>query len=457
MFKEVIMKTPIFTDIFRSSVTQGGFDQFYDDDSLFMSMVVLLAPRDKNFKIESSISRCANDVSFKDYEWDKNTNEHIYRIKWFETPLNNVNELKNVKALTSVEEFVTHETGCTVKVRISEEHNTVCIFMEKLTSEVYHFMISFMSLYFKIFKEKPLTKAETDFMRTLSLKNALNFRRQFDSIIKSSEFTRILLKNQLSGLGEKLYKIKITAAEKKVKESENALEAIMSRYKELFEIYQEAKYRCEGIKAVAGEANDTAELEEYLVNNKNLINIAVNGNTLSFIVKTYLFPYLTDDWKNIDRRGSYYIDNGSMTGQEIKLLLNSILSENHTLKLKMCARFDLDYFGADAHSKQYFNYVVANSELVDYLPNTHLNNFDCFGTNLDDVLESLKTGDVISAVECCINITKRININERQTFSSFITKLTSFTGRCIETEDGISMTPKEAVEYLKEHKNGKEN
>ena len=458
MFKDSIPKPTIFTSNFRTSVTDGYFEQYASDDSLFMVCVALLYNRVKDFKVNSRFFICPSQASFNDAPWalfNDNKNKNIYSFNWIEGPLDTVDDvMSDGTSLPAVEKFVLAETKRNVKVRVYSEYNTVNICMEKIDTSLYHFMISFLSLYFPIFKEKPLTKQETDLMRTLSLKTSTNFRNQYNEMVKSSDFARFILKIQLTGFEKKIYKVRVTAAENEVNDKFRTTECLLRDYKKEYEKYQEALIRYEGIKSLMNSVEEKTELEEYLLNNKNLVNISVNDSKISFIVKTYLFPYLASYWKTMDRAGAIYTNLDWITKEEMRLLLTAIFSEKPTLKLKMCAYFELDYFGSEVTSKRGFNFVEANKELKDYLPNTHLNKHNCFGQNRVDVLQQLQNGDVIGAIECCINVAQRININESYTFQPMIDSLIRFEDKCLETKDGISMTPKEAVEYLKGLQNG---
>ena len=68
---------------------------------------------------------------------------------------------------------------------------------------------------------------------------------------------------------------------------------------------------------------------------------------------------------------------------------------------------------------------------------------------MSDILQQLESGDMIGAVECCINCAKRINVDEGASFKPFIRSLKSCKGKCIVTNDGRELTPVEAVAYLK--------
>ena len=290
-------------------------------------------------------------------------------------------------------------------------------------------------------------------MRSLTLKQPGNYNKILSEIVSSEDFVRYMLKYSLSGLTNQIYEKKINSARTAVTDLQNELERILLSYQSCYERFEEASYRLAGIEATCSNEDTGTELEDYLASNKNLLNITVRNGHLTFIVKTMLIPYLTDTWREIDIRGAYYKDYANMDRNELRLLLNAIFSENRCLKLKMCAYFDMNYSGSSVSSVRGYDYIKANKQLVDYIPNTHLNRFNCFGQNAPDILKELKNGDIISAIECCINCAKHININEGMTFRPFVDSIVTCKGKCLVTDDGTEMTPLEAVRYLK----GKQN
>lgn len=457
MFKESITLTLPFSEEIKRRTTLSFQEINNYDNTLYMSAIILFYSRVKDIKLSSRIYACPGIRALADAPWTLAGNKNEYCFNWFPTTRETLEKVDDYfsdgQALKQIEDFVLKTLKQNVKIRTYPENNTVCIITEKLSVELYHYLISFMSLYFPIFKENPLNDKEISFMRTLTLKSTGNFLNMLNEMANEKSFREFIMKVQLENIEKKFYEVKIRNAKRRVEDYNSEAENYLRRYKEIIPKLEEAKYLLCGIESAAAEAGERKELEEYLINNKSLINISVNGNYIDFIVKTYLVPYLTETWKNIDRRGAIYQDYNNYSKRDVKLLLNAIFSEDHCLKLRMCAYFHMNYFGGECNSQQHYDYVKANSELKDYIPNEHFNKYNCFGQNESDILEHLRLGDVVSAIECCISAAKKINIDESMTFSPFVVHLFESTGKCLVTEDGAEMTVKEAIEYLKEQKN----
>ena len=201
-------------------------------------------------------------------------------------------------------------------------------------------------------------------------------------------------------------------------------------------------------------ANNTAEhteLQDYLMNNPSVGYVSLNDSKISFIVKTFLAPHHIEEWDVMSKNNRMFdkYATGLFRASEIKLLLDAIFSEDRCLKLRMCAYFCMDYFGSAVGSQSRYNYVATDKALADFIPNPHLHHHNCFGQNKEAILEQLKNGDAIGAIECSIACAQRINIHEGMNFRPFVRELLNAEGKCIVTEDGTEMTPKEAVAYLR--------
>ena len=458
MFKCDIPLNTHFPENVIKNVTSGELQQINRDKTLVMTMITLLHSRVQNIKIKSKIFRMSRNT----IEADSNPN--VFSFYWFESSENPddlfgmmTNSFQEIKTLTNIESFVTKVTGRKASIRVMPNENTVCIFVDQLTNDVWHLLISFIPKYFPVLKEIPLTEKEVEFLRSLTIKVPANYNRCLTELTETESFRKYLLAQQLVGFEKKIYQRRLDSAKTDLKSIESQMESIMRQYRELCEKRTDAMFRVDGIASLSEGIEERTDLQDYLVENKSLSNININNSVINFIVKGYLTPYHFDDWDNYQHRGRifegwhvYEFDDP----ENVKLLLNAIFSENHTLNLKICGYISMDYNGGFVTSQRNYDYVGTNPLLKNYIPNPHLNRHNCLGQNTTDVLELLKAGDVIGAIECCVSFVKRININEVDaTFRPFINELLSSAAKCIVTPDGQEMTPCEALHYLKGLKN----
>jgi len=448
-------------DPFTSSLINKVFEArplYAIDDTIKMTSIVLLYKRVENLKVSS---QRLNPVLFPAEGIELSTDPNTYSLYWFEkqdpTTILKPFEKKfqKIESLPPQEKYYTKTFDQQIYFRVMPEENTVCIFAEEITTQLWHAVQFLFPKFFKVFKEKPLSKEETDFLLTLTQKRPDDYLQKIRELVNTEEFQSYALKDQLFALERKLFDRKVSAAKDRLNQLEQAMEQAMQQYRNACSQRFEAVALVSGLEAMRNQKEEKTELQEYLTNNKRISHIIIDGNDISFIAKTELVPYLTDDWEIISKSENYFYkfeEESSLPLEDVKLLLNAIFSEDAMLKLKMCAYFQMDYFGSGVRTASHYDFAGIDKTLQDYIPNPHLNLHNCFGQNATAILDQLKCGDVIGAIECCIACAQRVNIHEGISFNPFVHDLLNSKGKCL-VADGRDMTIEEAINYLKEKNN----
>ena len=426
------------------------------DDTLIMTATVLLSPRVEKLKIKSEWNREHDTITI-------DNDPNVYSFYWLESK--NINpekilepikgDFKEIKKLPTHENFLSEKLSQKIFLRIMPNENTVCIFTDTITSPLWHACQFLIPKYFNIFKEKPLSKNEISFLETLTQKTRTNYISKVKELLNSKEFRSCTLKMQLNSFEKKLYEKKVEAAQTELNTIEQTMRDAMEEYRKACDKRMNAIATLNGMRSMAEEIEERTELQNYLLNNNRLSCVQLDGSTISFIVKTYLAPHHIEEWETMSRSNRMFdglVIGSSITADEVKMLLDAILSEDRCLKMKMCAYFSMDYFGNSVTSRVNFGYASMDDELKDYIPNPHLHIHNCFGQNKLAILDQLISGDAIGAIECAIACAQRVNILESMTFHPFVRRLLESDAKCLVTEDGKALTPKEAIEYLKWNK-----
>ena len=439
-------------DAFRSLMTKTCVNANGMDDSLFMTAFILLYNRVNNFKVTYTM--------FDNKEVDSiSLNPEVYSFHWFRNITANPDEIlkpvknnfKSIEKLPTHEKFLSEKLKMPIWIRLMPSENTVCIFSETCSFQAWHGVQSFMPKFFNIFKEKPLTKEEISFLETLTFKTSLNYNQRLTELVNSSSFRSYMLKDQLEAFEKKLFEKKVSTAKENLSRIERAMEQAMENYRKACNERLEAMALVTGLKTMADQVDEHTELQDYLINNPRICNVALNDSRISFIAKTFLAPHHIEEYETISRKEEAFLQytrTGFEDPKDIKLLMDAIFSSKRCLKLRLCAYFEMDYFGSQVNSISNYSYVSRDPELANYIPNPHLQHHNCFGQNKTAIVEQLKDGDAIGAIECAIACAQRIYIHDIS-YREFIQDLLRTTGKCLIAEDGTEMTPKEAVEYLK--------
>ena len=426
------------------------------DDTLAITATLLLYQRVDNLKLSYTLNNSFDGDILS-------LNPEVFSFHWFENVGTNPDELlkscksnfKTIEKLPTHEKFLSDQLKQPVFIRLMPTENTVCIFAEKITFPVWHCIQFFIPKFFRIFKEKPLTKEEIAFLETLTHKVSSNYITKATELANEDSFRSFVIKDQLEAFEKKLFEQKVHAAERNLQSLENEMQRAMEEYRKACEKRVEAIALVSGLKTMADQTDEHTDLQDYLLNNPRICCVSLSDSIISFIVKTYLAPHHIEEWEVMSKGNKIfgqYVQYGSKVfnnAENIKLLLDAILSENRCLKLRMCAYFEMDYFGSTVTSRSRYAYASKNKSLKDYIPNPHLYFHNCFGQNKLAIVEQLVSGDAIGAIECAIACTQRVNIAEGMSFKPFVEYLLSCKEKCLVTEDGKEMSPEEAVEYLK--------
>lgn len=451
MFTNIISRPERFPESLAESVCieNDGLD-----DSLLMTMTVLLYNRVEKLKI------AYRTYGKRETEYSFNTDPDVYAIYWIETNnpeeiiRNNKNSFTKIEKLPVHEKFFSEQLKQKVTIRYMPNENTACVFLDTLTLSAWHAIPFILSKMFPVFKEKPLTKDEKSFLETLSYKTPKTYIEKLAEILNTQEFKNYILGEQIVAFEKSLFKRKVEAAKESLTTLEYEMQAALEKYRAACTKHINAMALVNGLVSMEDQIDEHTELQNYLVSNKRICNVILNGSYISFIVKTFLAPHHIEEWETMSQRGSmfnkYQLAHGTFADpKNIKTLLDGILSEDRCLKLKMCAYFKMDYFGSSVESARRYNFVGEDKELKEYIPNPHLDMHNCFGQNKLVILEQLRTGDAIGAIECAIACTQRVNIHEYMSFDPFVSNILQCTEKCLVADDGTELTPEEAVEYLK--------
>lgn len=419
------------------------------DSSLYITMFCLLYKRAKGFKVSCFIGG-PETLQLLD---DDPANYKICFVKTDQDP----ETFCSGKALTLQENFLSEKLKKKISLRALPEKNAGIVFLRDHfrwpDTVTWHAVQFILPKFFKVFDEQPLTKDETSFLLTLTQIKDTFYNEAAKKIVESQNFKDFVTKFVLSEFERKMYTRKVKAAEDALTSIEKEMQEALEKYRIACERRLNTSALLLGLKEMERNQETNTETQTYLENNPHVSNVTVADTHIRFIAKTELVPYFCEEWETLTQRGYLSRFTGSYSKEDVSLLLNAIFSENRSLKLRMCAYFDMDYFGSSVKSCVRYDYLGTDNKLKDYVPNPHLNMHNCMGQNAEAILEQLKAGDMIGAIECAIACAQRVNIHESFTFEPFIRGVLSNKNKIITTLDGTELTVDEAIEYLKGNQN----
>ena len=453
MFRDSVELAPFCSAELAKSLYD---DTFSKSDSVYtLTAITLLYRRFRNFKLSYGDNPEIINTDPKTFSLYFLTKFSVdERDKYFE----NHGLTDKIKALDRHSQFLSNTMHSTVKIYTIPDTNTVLVYRSGgLTTPYRRLVISLIhSMFESIAKAEPLSQDEIEFMRTLTVNDKSAFIERMTRIANRPDFKDFKLRFTLAGFERKIYEKKIKAAEAAIKNAKIKMDEALEEYRRMNNERMDAMLTLAGLQERHDSIQEVTEVQQYIASNKLLSDIEIDDRKVHFNVKTFLAPYNFDEWDTSVRRSdnlfTYHVGRGPVkTIDDAKLLLSAIFSENHCLKVKMCAHFDMDFFGASIETVAAYQFNRLPG-YEGYIPNPHLQYYRCFGENQLDILNALGESDMISAIEACINVARRISIFD-PSYRHFVYDLYGSENKCIITEDGTEMTVAEALTYLKEKKN----
>lgn len=190
---------------------------------------------------------------------------------------------------------------------------------------------------------------------------------------------------------------------------------------------------------------------------KDVYIVRISSTEVCFVVKGYLEYFdedvakavIANDNSCVYRPGGIdYSDRISC--EDINSLMTAIFIDR-TIKVRLCAAFKY-VLGQSIISTSY-NF---GNEYKCFMPNPHIQLFKDLGSADDAIRKLIYKNNFDGAVSCCIAYGALINLADSVVMQKFMEALygmnNSLNNNCLELPNGIVVTPKLAIAWLKQNK-----
>jgi len=473
MFKEAI-SSPI------APLTQNYFKTLSRPDreldwSLSSLGAALLRPRIENYQgvygyMVSGATKESALVHIGEVIQDKKTRKEVCKNEPFvvyhmmSLTAETVNYIKRhmeefgCEEVKAIEAYVKQELSMDLFAAFTnKETNSAFIFTGTSNLALYHLCLAFIStLLPAVFESQPITPDEVQIVKALSHRTSAQF---VDLLSKAlSPMKHELMRAELNQCFRGFREAKIQAAERTVNEMQSRIDELMERYRRQIDELNNAIIMFEGLKVVNSDSNNEQEQEaiDYLVDNPRLHNVSYSNGALSFDVDTYLTNIDVMKFRNAVRTkdiyDSYRLNQNSpfASKNNRKMLLDALFNEyNPKLFVKIRGHIVLQINRNWMDAPRGNDFDETNLALANCLTNPHFKLHSCPGQNREQIIQCLREADIVSAIECSIAATGSVNIAETDiTFRPFVQEILSSERKIIHREDGVDMTPAEALLWL---------
>ena len=489
MFKAIINNTPLVNDAANAFFQHIYGDSFNGDISFISTLRALVAPRIKDgeriqvrfygtsYSAESignvsttSAVRSVCDYIQGGYSGDiyiHSFNASDQADNYANLELINTTFLKVYKdwgRLEKVTDFFRKQFR--VLCFINPELKSVALFTDTLDMRRMHYLqcaiFAFLPWYFN--PEEGVNELEMALIESLREKTSAKYEEIIAKIAEQYDFRTERIKQMLSGFETKFERMECNNVRNQIQRTLNNIESLNNRIGDELRQKNSLEIKLLGLETKIAQGCEESEIMEYFLCNNKLVLYNVNDSRMTFIVKDYLTYFDEDMAKTVINNDSSYVYqpngrscNNYIPASDVKMLMNALFIDQ-ILKIKLCAAYTFDLNGS-VIARHGFEF---GSDGMGCMPNPHINNYSCLGSYQTTINNLLKNRNYIAAIEQCAASCKSLNFSDSAVMQCFMEDIyglsrRSRNGKYIETPNGLVLSPKEAIQWLKDNAGGIEN
>lgn len=340
-----------------------------------------------------------------------------------------------------------------IRAYINEENAICCILVHQMNAKFFHLIQSLIPRYFrKYFNDKPLQDDERDLLKTLTMHSGADYLVAISKVAARMNLRETFLRGMVKDFEKREMETLIRKAEERLVSLQNSIQDYMQRYSRAIQDHQDQMYRIEGMRAGLENKGDNSDLLDYLLRHPNIDIVRMEGSRIEIEVRTTLDLFDMDTWEHYVRKGEIFNNYNNLPEQfkevnDRKLFLTHLFADDGLLRLKVRGYYSLNLNGnVDTEMRHTFKPICD-----DHFTNPHFLYHACLGSNRQQISQQLSNGEIIGAIECAVASCKSINMGEiTQTVRPLFRDLFNYKKKVIQTSDGASLTPAEAITWLKE-------
>lgn len=277
------------------------------------------------------------------------------------------------------------------------------------------------------FKEKPITKEETEFLECLSKTNVEPFLKAVGVLYALKDVSRRKMEAELTGIESRYARSKLEYTKQEV---DNLTARIASKRDEISSLLTKIRdynLLIDGLRNVLKADNN--DVLEYFKANKNLVYKECNGDSVTFYATGYLDVFDADMAEEfVDNYDSIIYEYTHQSRQDTENLFRAIFVDQ-TVKLKSVAMYTVRIGEFRVNGIADATYT---EEVKQFFPNTHIDRYHCLGDYEMMMVDALKGGDIIGCLSLCGMSAHSLNFGDSTVMEEFVSRLTRTCLSCFE-------------------------
>lgn len=330
----------------------------------------------------------------------------------------------------------------------------VVLFTSNVDSEGYHFIQCAIPAMFPwYFRDNQLSEDEINLLKSLEGDEADKYKECLSILAEKYNFRDQYIRSKLNNVENYIDTQRSAGLRNLISSRRSDIKSYSEYIATAMREIGQANDELFSIDERLNNKTDDSEMIEYFCCNKNIHLAEVEIPEIYFVATGYLEYYDKDLAIRVINNpnsiaykysGSYY--NISMC-ESIKKLLTEIFIKE-TARIKVCAKFYMDINGW-ANAVDHADFSTYDF-YTDYIPNEHIQRYACMGSYSQIVSSLMREKKYIEAIEQCMASCRSLNFGDSTVISSimrtYFYEPDSFY-RCIELNDGTTMTIKEALKW----------
>ena len=317
-----------------------------------------------------------------------------------------------------------------------------------------HRIVAFLPWYFDA--QKGISEEEMELIQSLKeKKSSERYLNALNKIAEQYDFRSIKIKRMLDGFETRFERRECDRLTADIESKDRQIRQYNDAIADLLQTKNNLNIKLMGLQAKIASGSGESEVMDFFLRSRNLDVSSVSNTALYFVIKDYLEFFDEDMAENVINNKSsvvyhpnYHNPSGRIPFEDMKLLMTAIFIDQ-TLRIKVCAAYKL-VLGEKVVGMESYDFGYGYEE---YMPNPHIQLHGCLGGYRPKINEFIVRSDYIGAVSQCVASCKSLNFGDPTVMAEFMEGLygerTSLNNKCIELPNGSTVTPKEAIVWLK--------
>ncbi len=290
-------------------------------------------------------------------------------------------------------------------------------------------------------------------LKALCADNPDEYLNIIEEISKQYNIREAKIQRLLGDFEQKRLGVRISQLTDEIRQKRDFIDMKLEEVRKLQEQIEEQNATMLGLKT-ARRTGTEAELARYFASDPNLDLLDVGRNTVDFIARGIIDSPSPGTEDVIEDFDTYlYEDCNGYDADDIHDLLYASLVTQE-IKLRTCGRIMLQFPGGIVSGRANNYNFADNPKYNTYMPNVHLNDYDCFGDHRGEIAELTGEGRYIEAIAQCVESVHSLDLCDSAVGETFIRRIVGIYDkgnvRCFELPNGEIVGPDRAIQYLKE-------